>query len=340
MLFNIDESYTYTTTKESKYELGIGGALMHVYENECNYNALMKAVGISELRYYTENGKDLFVHEAGAFKKFTDAIKKFFKAIIDKIVSIFNKLKNFLSGKVMDDEKFIKKYEDQLKKADLSGFKFEGYAFPKLSAWKPVDTQLDAELEKILDIDKTGSITVADEVGPSQETKDMIESARGNLIKGLDGGGVAVDKAKFAEILNKNLVGEKKQELTGIDINTTIAQIKSAKKDIKEAQDTQKYLCDIINRYIKALEKSEKEIEKDDANKDAKIKKYNKMVEIEKAHSNDITVLYGAIAKAYKTRNIQNKAICVKALSYKPNKDKTVATPESVYDLFSSVVIN
>ena len=39
---------------------------MHVYENECNYNAIMKAAGISELKYYKETGGDLFVQEAGA----------------------------------------------------------------------------------------------------------------------------------------------------------------------------------------------------------------------------------------------------------------------------------
>ena len=53
---------------------------MHVYENECNYNAIVKSVGISELKYYQETGKDLFVNEAGAFKKFGSKVTAFFKA--------------------------------------------------------------------------------------------------------------------------------------------------------------------------------------------------------------------------------------------------------------------
>ena len=55
--------------QESPYELGYGGALMHVWENEMNYNAIMKAVGISEMRYYNETGGDLLVQEAGAFSE-------------------------------------------------------------------------------------------------------------------------------------------------------------------------------------------------------------------------------------------------------------------------------
>ena len=44
--------------QESPYPLGIEGGLMHVYENECNFNAIMKAAGISELKYYKETGGD------------------------------------------------------------------------------------------------------------------------------------------------------------------------------------------------------------------------------------------------------------------------------------------
>ena len=58
MIFNTDNYYD-GPVAPSPYPVGIEGALMHVYENECNYNALMKAVGISELKYYQETGKNL-----------------------------------------------------------------------------------------------------------------------------------------------------------------------------------------------------------------------------------------------------------------------------------------
>ena len=60
MLFEsaIDEGYTPTdwdSIQECKYDLGIEGAYMHMYENQCNFNAMMKAVGLSELSYYKRN---------------------------------------------------------------------------------------------------------------------------------------------------------------------------------------------------------------------------------------------------------------------------------------------
>ena len=77
--------YSLDGIQESKYDLGLNGALMHVWENECNYNALMRVVGISELKYYNETGHSLFLNEAGAFKNFIDRAIEFFKKIIEKI---------------------------------------------------------------------------------------------------------------------------------------------------------------------------------------------------------------------------------------------------------------
>ena len=37
----------WNSIQESKYDLGIEGAYMHMYENQCNFNAIMKSVGLS-----------------------------------------------------------------------------------------------------------------------------------------------------------------------------------------------------------------------------------------------------------------------------------------------------
>ena len=51
MIFNND-SYAATSynVKPSPFEPTIEGALMHVYENACNYNAFMRAVGLAEMK--------------------------------------------------------------------------------------------------------------------------------------------------------------------------------------------------------------------------------------------------------------------------------------------------
>ena len=86
--------------QESPYALGIEGGLMHVYENECNYNAIMKAAGISELKYYKENGGDLFVQEAGAAGGLIQKFIAFFKKVIEKIKQIFKKFVMTISSAV------------------------------------------------------------------------------------------------------------------------------------------------------------------------------------------------------------------------------------------------
>ena len=136
MIFNMNESATFggytvnmEAVQESPYELGLEGALMHVYENECNYNALMRAVGLSEMRYYQETGKDLFVNEAGALGNFIEKAKTLFKKVIEKIAMIAKKFMAKINSYVVSDKDFVKKYEKDLLRRDLGSMKFTGWKF-------------------------------------------------------------------------------------------------------------------------------------------------------------------------------------------------------------------
>ena len=88
---NISAPTNWDAVQESPYTLGLEGGLMHVYENERNYCEMMKAVGISEARYYAETGQDLFLNEAGAFGSFLENAKKFFKKVWEKVKGLFRK---------------------------------------------------------------------------------------------------------------------------------------------------------------------------------------------------------------------------------------------------------
>ena len=71
--------------------------------------------------------------------------------------------------------------------------------------------------------------------------------------------------------------------------------------------------------------------------KDKQIKKLNRDIDVYKAFSNDVTVYFGAKAKALADMNRQAKAICVKALSYK-HEAATVAE-SNTFDIFAGVEI-
>ena len=334
MIFN--EMNTNTTVslesvQESPYELGIGGALMHVYENECNYNALMKAAALSEMKYYNETGGDLFVQEAGAFSSFISKVKEFFKKIIEKIKSIFKKFMAKINQYTMDDKKFVKKYEKDLLRRNLTDFEFDGYKFPD---------NFDTLGGKILDRDEAIAGIKFEMSG--DEIDDMTERNRGKII-----GGSSMTESEFRDELKEKFYGDK-ETLDKINIRKQLLYISEAKKDIRDAEKIQKTMTDAIDEIIKGLEREEKSAlasgkehtkngYTDAANtSDNTVKLVNNKIAVWKALSNDYVIYFGAVTGAITSRKKQAKAICVKALSY---KHEATTVYDDGDDIFSGVSI-
>lgn len=357
-----DANYTSTSDlsaiKESPYELGLAGAMMHVYENECNYNAIMKAVGLSELKYYQETGKDLFVHEAGAFDGFIAKMKAFFKAVIEKIKSIFKKFVAMFDQYTLNDKQFVKKYGDQLIRKDLKDFEFTGYKFGDFAKVQGRIEAAGGNLKNYLDtytISHNKDSNYDDNTydnrryKDSDEVNEKKETERAVKIIGVSG---KMDETEFKDKLKELLYGDDdKETLDNISIRDQLSIIENTKDDIKKVEKTQKELEKGINDLLKTLDKVPSEIRKKysySSNKnltDQQNKRINNAIQnisdsydIGKSLSNDITVAFGMIVQAYKDRNRQAKAICVKALSY---KHEAAMVSESSYsdDIFAGVVI-
>lgn len=358
-----DANYTSTSglsaIKESPYELGLAGAMMHVYENECNYNAIMKAVGLSELKYYQETGKDLFIHEAGAFDGFIAKVKAFFKKVIEKIKSIFKKFVAMFDQYTLNDKQFVKKYGDQLIRKNLKDFEFTGYKFGDFAkVQRSVEADgglLTKELSDYLDSRKPDTNYAdmdeddSEKYKDSDEVNDAKEEVRGRIV---GESGKKLDETEFKDKLKELLYGDdNKETLDNISIRDQLSIIENTKDDIKKVEKTQKEIEKGINDLLKVLDKLPSEIskkysynsdnkltDKQDKNINDAIKNINDWYEICKSESNDITVAFGMIIQAYKDRNRQAKAICVKALSY---KHEAAMVSESSYsdDIFAGVVI-
>jgi hypothetical protein len=294
-----------TPVQESPYELGIGGALMHVYENECNYNALMKAAALSEMKYYEETGGDLFVQEAGAFKGFVEKAKDFFKKVIEKIKSIAKKFMAKINQYTMSDKDFVKKYSKQLLTRDLTDFEFDGYEFP-MKEGKTENTKYPLVKDITAESD-------------TDRINDIIEKNRGSIVNGS-----AMTESEFRDELHDAFYGDK--DTLSVKIREQLSIISESSKTIKAAEKEERTITKTINNFIKELDK--------DINKDLKsisldneeyknkaandnIKLLSNYITVLKAYSNDLTVYFGATTKALADRNRQAKAICVKALSYK-----------------------
>lgn len=107
----------------------------HIYaESEYNFNNLMMAVGLSELRSYQESGVD-YIHEAPDIRAFWEKVKKFFKTLKEKIWAV---VKNFIARiqvRFQNGAKFVAKYSAQIKagynkiKSKGEDLKIRGYKF-------------------------------------------------------------------------------------------------------------------------------------------------------------------------------------------------------------------
>ena len=337
--------------QESQYELGLEGALMHVYENECNYNAIIKSVGLSELRYYQETGKDLFVHEAGAFKGYVEKVKKFFQSVIEKIKAIFKKFVATMDRFKASDKDFVKKYKDQVLRniANAKDFEVPAYTFDNLDSYAEDLIKACGSSESL--INEIGSSTYFGTGNAAKGTanldSDGVEKAKEEwrgTIAGKEGS--ALDSTEFRDELKSKCYGNDGDKtdvtITTAFMRTQFDYIENTKKAIDEADKAEKAIVKAIDKAIKALDGLPAKYAKVDSateeKKDQQVKYVNNTIDIFRSISNDVTTAFGVVVGALKDRNRQAKALAVKALSYKAKNEATYSE-SSVDDIFASVVI-
>lgn len=342
MIFNNNTSST-GAVKESKYELGLSGALMHVYENECNFNAIVKSVGLSELKYYQETGKDLFLNEAGAFSSFIAKVKEFFKKVLEKIKAIFHKFMAVINSFVMKDKEFVKKYGNEIRRKDITDLEFNGY--------KKLADKFDPNPKYA---DKFDSLA-KDFSAVEESNKDLgdIEKAknenRGALIEKTS----EYTRTELLEEIREDVYGDKETfDVTDAIRANAVANIEDASKITKAYKEAYNKLDKSLKQVIKNLEAAEKKFA-DAPTKTAKdfegrkdpeesarkfesytIKNYNARINLLKELADDATALHGFFAGAIKDANRQARAICVKIIGYKKQES---ARLESANDIFAGV---
>ena len=332
----LNESYvSEEVTEESPYTLGLEGAMMHVYEMECNYNKMMEAAGMAELRYYQQTGGDLFVNEAGAFGDFIDKAKEFFRKVIEKIKMIFNKFVSKIHSLVGSNKSFVKKYRsDILKKSgsikdmDFNGYEFGDVDGETLNINDPTYYANMTERNSDYDGSATGQkVSNRRDLNQykdkdSDGVEDACEKERGKLI-----GKGPLTEDEFRDEVKDIFYGvDGKTSLDNINLVNQVRYIDEVDKAIKTAKRERDKLEKAINKYIKSLEKVQTSAAK--AIKDLKransitsrettIKRVSNYITIERSCCNAMLIWYGVKLQALKDRAAQAKAICVKAMAYK-----------------------
>lgn len=327
-------------TELSIHESPLTGMMENITLANRNWAAIHEAIGVAELSCLEESGQEM-IYEGGKLAGFFEKIKQFFRSIWEKIVKVFKKFIAMMDQFVKSDKEFVKRYRPTLNKLNLKDFEFNGYEFtisgkPTADSLKAkLDTEFKSEIGKGVDAAKSGQTLTEEQIKEIKAELDACDSDKENeireIMRGACIGKGKLDASEFQEELFAFFRNGKdsKETLDKIDINKQLNLIegyKEAKKVAdKDLSDTKKAINDIIKVIDDLGKAAAKDTTEGNADLNSLIMKAtSKMSGIYKDGLEIIQTYMGAKLSALKAENRQAKAICVKAVGYKPQNSSTV----------------
>jgi len=328
-MFILNES-EYTTTKGSKYTGDLQGAMYAVLDNTKNWNRICEAASLMELQYYNEHGTNVWAMEEGALDGFVNTVVKFLKSVAKKIQEMFQHFLGFISSMVSKDKDFVKKYQKDImaKASRLSSnnsIEIEGYTFKDLDKGDSVFNKGFTDAFAATQVSGTLAEDIRNNKVDSDYIEELKETLRGKIINDSK-----LDSDEFKTKLKEKFYGSEDKDTIEVTSSAEITKLLSIIKDTstntKNAESAKKKLISDIDKAIKDIEKSAKDFEdqamdaKDDNDVKTKTSRasYNRYkADILRSMSNDYTVAFGVLLDAYKDRNRQARAVCVKCLGLK-----------------------
>ena len=336
-----------------------------VAESEANYNAIMKAIGIGELNYFEENGREI-VYEASGSNNFFEKIKQFFVKLWDKIKEIFHKFFAWLDSLTKSDAKFVAKYqkeaEERWSKLTDDNFTFKGYKF-SIPDFKPetVNTAIKNALFKnnagfSNDVPVGTKKDDADKFVQDIKDKDSKAIARATAIKSLNSNfsSDTIEDSEFTKELKKVFRSDKeekedlkKSELSSIsDYCTKLKGYKEEKSKAESTFDSFKRAFETTIRSIEDAKNKFSKKETDDTfdaeTKSAHLTAYNTIIQLNKDSLETTVAVNGAFLQALKDEAAQAKQIITKVLTTTiKSKNESAGVYESAesMDFLAGVVL-
>lgn len=290
----------------SPYEDFAEGAMAIVAESEMEFNNLMEYIGVNEATQFAETGEPVVYTEA-SLSGIKAKIVSFIDKIINKIKSLFKRIVLFFDQRFKSDKEFVKKYRKRIEAASTKDIEFEGYTFP--------------DFTNITSIIKIGGVEAELDEAAKKETK---EDGKNHLCNFILAGSESSD---FAQKLFEKLHGgeEGKHSITVSDsgMKQVLSDLENSSKSGEAAKKTH-------DAAIKSLNALKKKLPKDDMSKssDEEKQQHTMKISLVKDAANLVATAYGAVVKAIKDKNAQDRALCAKVLVKGKTLNRESATIE------------
>ena len=297
-------------------------------EAEQNWNAIMQAVGIEEVKAYAEGTE--VITEAGRIGGMLDKAKQFFQNLWQKVVGMFKKLLSILDQQAKKDKDFVKKYRADVQKVMSKkdwneNLNIKYYPFKtdgkELGAWtgqakanminKIGKIPFECKVDSLSDNDIKGF----DELSWKDEINDKV---RGAAL----GSDSTESESEFRKEMKDKIYGDldSSKDVTQDLVLESFRLIEGSEKAKKDLKDAFKGIDDSLKATIKNVEKAQRDYKfKDDKGNeltgealDKATKKYaaiGTILSISKACQTTLTTVYSMECQAIKDRNRQARAI-------------------------------
>ena len=295
-----------------------------IAETEMNWNAIMETAAMNEIQYFAENGEEYVYTEASGFGA---AIAEFFKKIWEKIKAIFKKFMVMLGSVTMKDKDFVKKHGDAIRKgvANLAtdGVTIKGFKFNK-----NLFTTITANKNDVITYYITGD-NASKLAGDDYDSAEIMEEQRAKLA-GVSG---TLTESEFRKELFEMLRGGESSpediDVTSNMVFEALGELENSKETRKSAEKAYANAEKVFKAVIKDAEKTEKDlystaknnevngdVDKENA-RGAKAINLNRAISITKSTATAFQTLCSINLQAVKDYYMQQKKICVKAVTGK-----------------------
>lgn len=217
-----------------------------MYESEYNFNQLMRAIGVAELRE-SSLGREM-IFEAADAKGFFDNVKRILKDMFAAIVRTFKKFIVYIQSNIKSDKKFVEKFKDKIIEGGNSDWTAEGFKYAEATA----------DTFKLCDAE--GAITDTEEILNKIKSGQSADTDIAKLEENLE----SVKNSNDADKMRKDLGMDEKVDLNKsyIDGQKVIA-ILSNDNDAKALKKAYNEIKSSYDKAIKGIDKLKNAISKD-----------------------------------------------------------------------------